>query len=73
MNRQEHVQWCKDRALQYVNKGDLTGAVTSMLSDLSKHPETKASSEGVCAMIGMKELMGRPTAASIAKYINGFN
>ncbi len=73
MNRQEHLQWCKDRALKYVDENRLSDAVTSMLSDLSKHQETKASSEGICAMIGMQELMGRPTAASIAKYINGFN
>lgn len=38
--RAEHLQWCKDRALEYVNQGELNDAVVSMMSDLTKHPET---------------------------------
>ncbi len=41
MNRAEHLQWCKDRAIEYVNAGELQQAFTSMTSDVSKHPETK--------------------------------
>lgn len=41
MNRQEHVEWCKDRALQYVDAGDLYQAFTSMASDLGNHPDTE--------------------------------
>lgn len=37
----EHMRWAKARALEYHHEGDLAGAVTSMLSDLSKHPETR--------------------------------
>lgn len=39
--RGEHLQWCKDRALEYVERGDLPQAWSSMASDLGKHPETK--------------------------------
>ena len=42
-DREEHLQWCKDRAMEYFNRGDYVNAVTSMLSDLSKHPETKCN------------------------------
>lgn len=73
MNRAEHLQWCKDRALEYVKTGDFNNAVASMLSDLSKHEETKASSGGICAQLGMLELMNSPSKESIAKFINGFN
>lgn len=74
MNRADHLQWCKDRAMEYVKSGDLPQAVTSMLSDLSKHPETEASSRGVCAQIGFMELTRTPpTRERIEKYINGFN
>ena len=55
------------------NRGDLNEAVTSMLSDLGKHEEAKASSQGVCAQIGMMELMRGPTKESIEKFIKGFN
>ena len=73
MTRQEHLQWCKDRAMKYVGTGDLNSAVTSMLSDLGKHDETRASSEGVLAQMGMMELMRGPSKDSIARYIQGFN
>lgn len=38
MNRAEHLQWAKDRALAYL-PNDTTNATASFLSDLSKHPE----------------------------------
>lgn len=38
--RAEHVAWCKARALQYVDEGDLNNAFASLISDLGKHSET---------------------------------
>lgn len=35
-----HIRWAKDRALALVDSGDCGQAVISMLSDLTKHPET---------------------------------
>lgn len=40
MTRAEHIAWCKQRALEYVERGELENALASMLSDLCKHPET---------------------------------
>lgn len=71
--RQEHLVWCKQRAMKYVDAGDYNSAVTSMLSDLGKHPETKASSQGFLAQLGMLELMRGPTRESITRYVQGFN
>lgn len=73
MTRDEHMAWCKKRAMEYVEIGDYNNAVTSMLSDLSKHEETRASANGVLASLGMLELMKGPTKESITKYIQGFN
>jgi hypothetical protein len=39
MTRDEHLEWCKQRAREYLDAGDLLNAVTSMGSDLDKHPE----------------------------------
>jgi hypothetical protein len=38
--RAEHVAWCKERALEYVDLGDTGNALASMTSDLGKHEET---------------------------------
>lgn len=41
MTRQEHLKWAKDRAIEYANRGDITGAWGSLVSDLNKHKETR--------------------------------
>ena len=71
--REEYLKRCKEVAMKYVAKGDYNSAVTSMLSDLGKHPETKASADGVLAQLGMLELIRGPTRESITRYIEGFN
>lgn len=41
MDRKEHLEWCKKRAIEYVDVGDLPNAWASMCSDLGKHEETR--------------------------------
>lgn len=38
--RDEHLVWCKQRALEYLEENDLTQAFASFQSDMTKHPET---------------------------------
>lgn len=40
MTRAEHLAWCKQRALGYLDRGDLVNALTSFRSDMGKHPDT---------------------------------
>lgn len=41
MTRDEHLQWAKGRALEYLDTGDIKGALASMFSDLGKHDGTR--------------------------------
>lgn len=70
--RSEHLAWCKKRALEYVDKGDLPQAYASMASDLNKHPET--ANHGAI-QLGMMMLMGGhlDTATKMREFIQGFN
>jgi hypothetical protein len=55
MTRAEHIDWCKQRALAYVDAGDLHNAFASLNSDLGKHPDTQnhgAIELGMMLMIG---------------------
>lgn len=72
MNRKEHLEWCKKRAIEYVDRGDLVGAFASMSSDLNKHPETQ-NHMGI--EMGMTMVVGGflNTPDEMRKYINGFN
>lgn len=72
MDRAEHLQWCKDRALEYTKEGDTSQAVASMTSDLSKHPDT-ANHPGI--QLGTMMMFGghMNNVAETEKWINGFN
>ncbi|HEY1887150.1 MAG TPA: hypothetical protein VGG86_14055 [Roseiarcus sp.] len=69
MTREEHLDWCKKRALEYVDAGDLAEAVASMAKDLQKHPEM-----GVNAYLLRLGMMyydqGDP--AAVRRWIEGF-
>jgi len=72
MTRDEHMEWCKKRALEYVDAGDYIQAITSMASDLTKHEETK-NHKGI--ELGMMFLMmGKlRDADEVTRFINGFH
>jgi len=72
MNRQEHLQWCKKRALDILNNNDLTGAFASFVSDMSKHSETKNHSG--LELGGMLLVSGNlNTQSKMKNFIEGFN
>ena len=72
MTRQEHLQWCKERALEYCNKGDLKNAFASMISDMGKHEETQGH---MATELGAMLLIGGhlDTVHQMEQWINGFN
>lgn len=72
MTRKEHLEWCKERALEYVKNEDLKNAWTSMVSDLSKHPETM---EHPAIELGTMLIISGDlnTPGSMSEFINGFN
>jgi hypothetical protein len=37
---EEHLRWCKEHALGYLDRGDAVGAVTAMCSGMRRHPGT---------------------------------
>jgi hypothetical protein len=72
MTRTEHVEWSKKRALEYVDRGDLSNAYGSMVSDLKKHKETEMHP---AIELGMGLLMmGKlNTSDEMRKFIEGFH
>jgi hypothetical protein len=72
ISRDEHLTWCKKRALEYCDRGKPLDALGSMISDLKKHPEL-AEHPGI--MLGaMLMFGGHLTDPSEARrFIEGFN
>ena len=74
MNREEHLAWCKKRALEYLDQDppDLKNALASLVSDLSKHEETcyhGASNLGVMLLVSNN----LNTPIEMREFIDGVN
>lgn len=70
--REEHLAWCKQRALEYVDRGQINEGLTSMMSDMRKHPETECPSLDVLTVqLMMIGALSSPEEAR--KHINGYN
>jgi hypothetical protein len=68
--REEHLAWCKQRALEYVDHGDVVSAIASMMSDLNKHPDTKPNH--VMNMLALSYARDNDLDGA-RRFINGFN
>ena len=72
MKRNEHLQWCKDRAMEYINRGELQTGFALFSSDMNKHPET--SNHSALKLGVMLFFSGHlNTDAEMKKWILGFN
>ena len=68
-DRDEHLAWCKRRALDYLDRGEIREAITSMLSDLNKHPQLGCNP--YLAMVGMMAARDLDVGAA-RRFIEGF-
>lgn len=69
--RDADLAWCKQRAMEYINRGDAKNALASFLSDLQKG-ETR---NHPAIQLTMVLLMAREleTVAQVRDHINGYN
>lgn len=70
--RDEHLAWCKTRALQILDAGDHPGAIASMLSDLGKWDQPLYDADTL-RLLTVDGLMFRRSAADARNWIEGFN
>lgn len=72
MTRAEHLQWAKDRAYEYCDKGDMTQALASFNSDMKKHDQLK--NHIALEMMNMQVMGGLiKDAQQLRGFIEGFN
>jgi len=65
------LAWCKQRALEYADRGDAEQAFNSMASDLGKHPETRCH---IGIQLGSMLLFGGHLRGDeLRRWITGFN
>jgi hypothetical protein len=66
---EDHLEWCKVRAREYMDRGDYQNAFTSMMSDLGKHPDWQD-----CNLIGAMTMLYivDPSPDTVRRIIEGF-
>lgn len=71
--REQYVQWCKDRAMECVKRGDLLDGVTSMMSDMDKRDDTKL--KGMLSALGIHAAIAATNGDrdAVERFILGFN
>jgi hypothetical protein len=70
--REQHLDWCKQQAHEYLDDGDIANALASMMSDLNKHPELK--NHPAMYMGGMLLIGGHMWSVDEARrFIDGFH
>lgn len=72
MTREAHLQWCKDRANEYLTNGDVTKAIASMCSDMQKHEGTQ-NHAALLLMLQLQMAGNLSTADDAKRFIDGFN
>jgi len=72
MTREEHLAWCKQRALEYVDADDMVNAFGLIVSDLGKHEGTQGHP---AIQLGMMQMMigGLRTSQEMRQFIEGIN
>jgi hypothetical protein len=70
--RAQHLEWCKKRALAYVDQGYPQEALSSMISDLKKHPKT-ADHPGIALVLGRMAFGDLMPSGQVREFIEGFN
>jgi len=71
VNAAEHLAWAQERAMEYIELGDVSQAMASFLSDLTKHPGTDKLFTSPVQVLYMHVLMtGDPREAR--RFVAGF-
>lgn len=70
-DRDEHLAWCKCRALEILDGGDIAGACASMLSDLRKW-SAPLYEETTLTFLAADGMLFRKTLEQMRNWIEGF-
>lgn len=75
MERAEYLQWAKDRALAYVDKGELGEAMKSMLSDMNEREDTKFKGSATLGALMHLAIMHvqNHDVREMRRWVEGFN
>lgn len=72
MNKEEHLQWCKNRAIKHLDRNDIKNAFKSFTLDMMEHEETREHPALELGLI-LKTNKHLDTVDKMKRWIEGFN
>lgn len=71
-SRADHLEWCKKRAREYLDRGDAPQALASILSDIGKHSETAdlLRNPAILALAGFAQQ--NCNVEEVRRFVDGF-
>ena len=77
-SRKDHLDWCKTRALEFLDRSnqyyDPKHAFSSMMSDMRKHEETaKTINSDATQVVVLATMATGLTHDAVKKFVEGFN
>lgn len=73
MSKADHLEWCKRRAHEYLDIGQIDKAMTSLVSDLSKHDGTADRSNSPLFLAKTVQIAISDDVAKARSFIDGIN
>jgi len=72
--RDEHLEWARKRAIAYLEQPvpEVLNALTSMMSDLNKHPELE-NHPGIRICVGLLLIGNLQTPSEARRFIDGYH
>lgn len=71
--REEHLNWCKERALQELEYSGPIGALGSMMSDLRKWHDPLYSQDEMVFLFSIGRIAAVEGEAAMKHWVEGFN
>ena len=69
---EEHVEWCKERAKEFLDRGEVSEAYASFASDMGEHQDT-ANHPALGLGLQLMMIGDLSTADKMRTFIEGFN
>lgn len=69
MNKEQYIQWSKDRAMVYINQGNAPLALASFMSDINGHEDLKNN----FALIELLKAIDINSILDVERFMEGLN
>lgn len=72
MNGEQHLAWCKGRAIFYLRRGEVAGGMAAFAADLTKHHDTNEMLQRGTGRSDIMHVSMTNDPAACIRFVEGF-